>query len=167
MKTKNKPIIFLDIDGVLATVKQFNLTNQAKSWLQDYDVYPFDKKCVKVFNSILRKTDVDIILSSDWRLYFSLDQLDDIFKINGVIKSPVGITPVYPTSMSQYEKNRAGEILKYAEENDLHNWIAIDDLPLSHWLEDHFFMCKSEWEGIKQSGLKEKILNYFNNETTN
>ena len=157
----NKTTFFLDIDGVLATVKQYNLTHNSKSWLQTYNVYPFDKKCVKVFNEILEKTDGDIILSSDWRLYYSLEELDDIFKINGVIKSPVGITPNYPTSMSMMEKNRAGEILKYVKENDLTDWIAIDDLPLSYWLKDHFFMCKSDFEGIKQSGLKQRILNYI------
>ena len=156
-----RPTIFLDIDGVLATVKQYNLTPNNKIWLHKYDVYPFDPKCVKVFNDILTKVDVDIVISSDWRVEFTLDELGDIFEINGVIRPPVDITPFYPTSMSWLEKNRAGEILKYVKENDLTNWIAIDDLPLSYWLEDHFFMCKSEWEGIKQSGLKDKILNYL------
>ena len=157
----SKLFIFLDIDGVLATVKQFNLTHNSKSWIRKYYVYPFDKKCVKVLNEILTITDADIIISSDWRNYYSLEELRDIFIINGVKKLPVGVTPIYPTSMSLLEKNRAGEILKYVEENDLTNWIAIDDLPLSHWLKDRFFMCKNEWEGIKQSGLKQKILNYY------
>jgi len=157
-----KPIIFLDIDGVLATVKQYNLTNQSKTWLQKYNVYPFDPKCVKIFNEILEKVDADIIISSDWRVEFTLEELADIFKINGVIRPPMDVTPQYPTSMSHYSKNRAGEIMKYVTDNKIgKNWIAIDDLNLNLWLDEHFFMCKSEWEGIKQSGLKQKILNYF------
>ena len=157
-----KPIIFLDIDGVLATVKQYNLTNQSKTWLQKYNVYPFDPKCVKIFNEILEKVDADIIISSDWRVEFTLEELADIFKINGVIRPPMDVTPQYPTSMSHYSKNRAGEIMKYVTDNKIgKNWIAIDDLNLNLWLYEHFFMCKSEWEGIKQSGLKQKILNYF------
>jgi hypothetical protein len=158
---KEKPIIFLDIDGVLATVTQYNLSTSSKSWLRNYDVYPFDKKCVKVFNEILEKTDADIIISSDWRNYFSMDELCDIFTINGVIKTPVGSTPIYPTSMSNLCKNRSGEILEYVKENNITNWVAIDDIDLSHWLGDNFFRCKSEWEGIKQSGLKKRILNYL------
>ncbi len=126
-----KKTIFLDIDGVLATVKQYSLYTQSKSWLRKYNVYPFDKKCVKVFNDILEKTDAEIVISSDWRTEFTLEELQDIFTINGVIKTPVDVTPLHPTSMSWQEKNRAGEILKYAKENDITNWIAIDDLDLS------------------------------------
>ncbi len=155
----NRRIIFLDIDGVLATIKQYNLTNQSKSWLQDYNVYPFDPKCVKVFNQILSQTDAEIVISSDWRTEFTLEELQDIFTINGVLRTPVDVTPIYPTSMSHYAKNRAGEIIKYTMDNNIgEDWIAIDDLNLYLWLEDHFFMCKSENEGIKQSGLKQKII---------
>lgn len=161
---KDKPIIFLDIDGVLATVKQYNTNPNGKLWVRKYNVYPFDKKCVKVFNEILEKTNAEIIISSDWRTEFMLEELVDIFEINGVIRPPVGITPFHPTSMLMLEKNRAGEILKYIEENDLTNWIAIDDLPLSYWLKDRFFMCNTEWEGIKQSGLKQRIVKYLNYE---
>jgi hypothetical protein len=159
---KNKPIIFLDIDGVLATVKQYGLTHNSKSWIQDYNVYPFDKKCVETFNEILEKTNAEIVLSSDWRIHFKLEELTDIFTINGVIRTPVDITPFHPTSMSFYQKNRAGEILKYVEDNNVSKWIAIDDMNLHKWLYPNFFMCKSEWEGIKQSGLKQKIIKYLN-----
>jgi hypothetical protein len=157
----DKPIIFLDIDGVLATVKQYNISPNGKSWLRKYDVYPFDKKCVKVLNTILEKTDADMIISSDWRINYSMDELCDIFTINGIIKTPVGSTPIYPTSMSNYEKNRSGEILECVRVNKIEHWIAIDDIDLSYWLNDHFFFCKSEWEGIKQSELKQKIINYL------
>jgi hypothetical protein len=158
----NKSTIFLDIDGVLATVKQYNLTPNAKSWLQDYNVYPFDQGCVKVFNEILKKTDSEIVISSDWRVDYTLKELQDIFKINGIIRPPVGITPIYPTSMSDQQKNRAGEILRYVGEEYIEHWIAIDDLDLYYWLGDHFFLCKSDFEGIKQSGLKQKIIKYLN-----
>lgn len=160
----NGAIIFLDIDGVLATVKQYNISPIGKSWLRKYDVCPFDKKCVKVLNDILKKTDAEIVISSDWRTSFSLEELGDIFSINGVLKTPVGVTPSYPTSMSYYEKNRAAEIELYVKYNEIKIWIAIDDMNMSHWLKDHFFFCNNEWEGIKQSGLKQKILKYLNYE---
>lgn len=154
-------IIFLDIDGVLATVKQYNLSTNSKSWLRDYNVYPFDEKAVKVFNEILKETNADFVISSDWRIDFSFEDLCKIFAINKVIKTPVGITPIYPTSMSNQAKNRSGEILRYIDYNYVNDWIAIDDIDLYYWLGDHFFLCQSEWEGIKQSGLKQKILKYF------
>lgn len=154
-------IIFLDIDGVLATVKQFNLTHNSKTWIHKYNCYPFDSKCVRVFNEILEKTDADIVISSDWRLYYTLEELSDIFKINGVVKSPIDITPYHKTSALRPNIVRGNEILEYVHDNIVDDWIAIDDMDMYYWLGDHFFMCNSEWEGIKQSGLKEKILNYL------
>ena len=169
----NKITLFLDYDGVLATVNQFNLTPQSKSWLFGTyfggdGIYPFDKKCVKVLNEILSQFDCDIVVSSDWRLYNTIEQLQKIFEDNGVKGKIVGVTPNYPTSMSWLEKNRAGEIMKYAKDNDIDKWLAIDDLCLfnhfgtQEFAEDHFSMCNSEFEGIKQSGLIDKIINKLN-----
>lgn len=166
----NKFTFFLDIDGVLATVKQYNLTQQSKSWIHgSYEngdgVYPFDNKCVEVLNEICWLFDVDIVISSDWRVNNTLEQLQELFKINGVVCSPIDITPVWPTSMSWLEKNRAGEILRYVKEYNVEQWLAIDDLDLFYFLpEDNFVLCKSEWEGIKQSGLKDKIYKKLNNQ---
>jgi len=157
----DKSTIFLDIDGVMATVKQYSLNPNAKTWLKDYNIYPFDIGCVMVLNDILKVTDSDIVVSSDWRNEYTLKELCDIFAINGVIKAPVGITPTFPTDASNYTKTRSEEILRYMEENYLSHWIAIDDEDMYYWLGDHFFLCKSDFEGIKQSGLKQKIIKYL------
>ena len=165
--------LFVDIDGVFSSVAQFIFTPNSKSWLRGSffggnGIYPFDKKCVKVLNKILTQFKCDIILSSDWRLYNTLEQLGEIFEANNVIQNPIGITPNYPTSMTWLEKNRAGEIMKYVEDNEIDKWLAIDDLCLFNhfgdqvFAENHFAMCGSEFEGIKQSGLKDKIINKLN-----
>ena len=153
-----KPTIFLDIDGVLCTIRQYSLTHNSKSWLKDYGCYPFDQKCVKVLNEILDRSDAQIVLSSDWRIEYSLEELDNIFKINGVKKSPIDITPDFFTNAMFLGDDRATEIMTYVAEHEIENWIAIDDLNMFDWLGDNFFYCKSEWEGIKQSGLKQKII---------
>jgi len=155
----NNPIIFLDIDGVLALDPQWSLNRTSKSWISKYDCYPFDKKCVNVLNEILKETDAEIVVSSDWRTYFNLNELKEIFDINGVIKHPIGITPLFPTSALFLEKNRASEILSYVDDNAITSYIAIDDLDMTQWLgSDHFAYCRSLNEGIKQSGLKDKIM---------
>jgi histidinol phosphatase-like enzyme len=79
--------VFLDLDGVLATNKQY-MMNQKK--FQDKNPiakklripYPFDPKCVKIFNEILDATEADIVLSSDWKLHFSLE--DIVIKIREI-----------------------------------------------------------------------------------
>ena len=158
--------IFLDIDGVLATSHQFN--SNRKKWHPTYDCYSFDEKCVKVFNSILDNiSGVTIILSSDWRYPYSIEEMNEIFKwneVNAVISdftsSSWGMTF---TSLQKLEECRAYEINQYVAKHDIKNWIAIDDLDLSQWISaEHFVRTLRVSEGIKQSGIKDKILNILN-----
>jgi len=161
-----RPFIFLDIDGVLATSHQF-YTN-SKRW-PEYGSYRFDDKCVKVFNEILGKTDPIIILSSDWKTQYSIDAMNNIFGVNKIEGKISDITSnlwgVKFTSTAQLEDCRADEILKYVHEHDIKHWIAIDDLNLSPWIsEEHFIHTPRANEGIKQSGIKNKILKLLQNE---
>lgn len=160
-------IIFLDIDGVLATDKEF-MTNRTKFRLKYPDAdklripYPFNKDAVKIFNEILDETDAEIVLSSDWRLHFDLEELDGIFKFNGVKKSPIAITSKHKRKMSSdLEDDRSYQIQEYKNEHKIENWVAIDDLNLSFSLKDRFFITRSG-QGIKQTGLKDKIINKLN-----
>jgi len=154
--------IFLDIDGVLATSHQYN-TNR-KKWHEMYDCYRFDEKCVKVFNQILDNISSPIIiLSSDWGKKYSIEVMNEIFKWNTVNAVVTDITPdlwgIKFTSLAQLEDCRADEILKYVHEHQIENYIAIDDLDLSPWISDeHFVRTPRVSEGIKQSGIKDKIL---------
>ncbi|MDA3780493.1 MAG: HAD domain-containing protein [Bacteroidales bacterium] len=159
---KNKHYIFLDIDGVLATSYQY-YTNK-KKWHPTYDCYRFDEKCVKVFNSILNNlNDVVIILSSDWQNRYSLEVLNDIFKWNGVNCYITDVTGTAWgtkfTKLSELEECRAYDIVQYAKKYDIKKYLAIDDLDLTHWLDNYFIHTPRANEGIKQSGIKEKILN--------
>jgi hypothetical protein len=165
-------VIFLDIDGVLATAYEF-LTNKQKFQKKNYVAehlnipYPFNDGCVKVFNEILLKTNAEIVLSSDWRKFWTLEELDLIFRFNGVIKSPIAVTEIDPVSMSWLEKNRANEIGKYILNNrDIEQWVAIDDLNMSQFMaqtndDDKMFVTEGI-EGIKKSTLKEKIISKLN-----
>lgn len=153
--------IFLDIDGVLTTTKQYH--SNPRKWHDEYDLYPFDFKCVKVFNDIIKETNPIIILSSDWQTRYTLEVLNRIFEINGV---KTVITDVTGTawgnkfkSLSQIEECRAYDILQYVKKNNINKFLAIDDLWIDPWMPENTF----QWipridEGIKQSGVKEKIL---------
>jgi len=118
------PYIFLDIDGVLAPNK---MTKAPKSlWFND-TTYPFDPKCVKIFNRILEKTQAQIILSSDWRRVFEIEVLDEIFKFNKVVRGPIEITPVL--------FNRDLEIRGIVVNKRLSNFVIIDDSRLAGYKE--------------------------------
>ncbi len=165
-----KKTIFLDIDGVLATHKEFmmnrlKLQNKHEIVKRIHIPYPFNKGCVKVFNEILKETDADIVLSSDWKLHWTLSELDEIFKFNGVIKSPIDITEQRPVSMGNLEKNRVNEIKIYMEKHDVGQYVIIDDLHMDIYLTDRFIRTK-DTEGIKQLGIKKKMIDFLNKETT-
>ena len=82
MEMNNQIYVMLDIDGVLATTNQYY--SNRKKWHPIHKCYKFDRKCVKVFNDIVDIMNPIIIMTSDWRLRYSIDQLNEIFEWNGV-----------------------------------------------------------------------------------
>lgn len=162
----NKSYIMLDIDGVLVTTMQY-YTNR-KKWHPMYDCYRFDETCVKVFNKLTEKTNPIVILSSDWKDHYTVDQMNQIFDWNGIISRVSDVTPklwkVKYTNLDQLEECRANEILLYVNEHQITRFVAIDDLDLSPWIPNNFVRTPRANEGIKQSGVKDKILNIINHD---
>lgn len=163
-------VIFLDIDGVLATNKEF-ATNRTKFrekyiWAKELRVpYGWNKECVQILNEILDETDAEIVISSDWRFHWDLDELDKIFKSNGVKKSPIFGTIKNKRKMSsEIEDDRVYQISEWVKFNNPMKWVALDDMNLSS-LGPNFFRTKDS-EGLKQTGLKNKIIKALNDDHT-
>jgi hypothetical protein len=156
-------VIFLDIDGVLATNKQFMLNRKKfqdkHEEAKELNIpYPFDQKCVKIFNEILKETEADIVLTSDWRLFWDLEKLNRIFKFNKIIKSPIAITSkTKAISMSNLELNRTKQIEEFLDNNTVLNYVVVDDLHLDLYLTEKFVKTK-DLQGLKESNIKEKII---------
>jgi hypothetical protein len=162
-------LFMLDIDGVIATSQCWGRGNDNK-----WDAYMFDPKCVALLNFLLKETGAEIILSSDWKNHYTLFEMNEIFAHNGVIKGPIGFTPNLKSYKGDnLEGGRADEInewLKHhAWKGDV-KWVAIDDLDLSEKCDEfgnvisgvkNFVHCPRHLEGIKQCGIKEKILKFF------
>jgi hypothetical protein len=149
--------IFLDIDGVLATNSTYGVGTKNK-----WGAYMFDVKCVAVFNFILQETGAEIILTSDWRVHYTLQEMREIFAHNGVIRGPIGFTQVLRKfSSTNFEEIRANEIKGWLElhawKNDI-KWVAIDDLNMDEWLHPNFVLCPNHQDGIKRKGLREIII---------
>ncbi len=140
-------IIILDIDGVLATEQDSYKPNH------DLYAYPFDAQCVQIFNEILAITNAQIVLSSDWRLMYNndLDMLDELFKFNGVMRSPIDVTP-------NLGRNREGEIKFYIENNStkFKKFVILDDTPIKNY-PNNFVQCNIN-KGLKEAGIKERII---------
>jgi hypothetical protein len=158
--------IFLDIDGVLSTLtesmestKDFWIINR---WARDLGVlYSFNEGCVDIFNDITSQFECEIILSSDWKKKRSLKDLDIIFKENNVTKSPVDKTKDLRDEFNNFEATRAMEIMYFINENNIKDFIILDDLDLEKLLPprilDRFFKTPFDL-GISEPGMKEKII---------
>lgn len=159
---RDKIHIFLDIDGVLATSNQYH----SKKRHPKFDKYPFDKKCVNVFNEIVLMFNPIIILSSDWALHHSINEMNEIFEWNNlkcIITDTTRFLWKYEYhKMDELEICRATEILEYVEDYNLTKYIAIDDLNLKKWIDDNFIHTPRANEGIKQTHIKEKIIMKLN-----
>ena len=107
-------VIFLDNDGVVCLSTEWGGRSKKKSkYLKEFPgtesslpawikMDNFNDKAVKILNSILLETDAEIVVSSDWKLYCTLDELKEMFTKYGVIKQPIDTTPSIPL---KYDKN--------------------------------------------------------------
>jgi hypothetical protein len=121
--TKYSKILFLDLDGVM-------ITRDDDGDLEEF----FNSKCVRNLNSIIKQTNAQIILSSDWRGHYSLSAIKDIFKDEGIIKGPVDYTPDLWTknsNINDLEEIRSQEIKKWLRENKCRTYCVIDDMKLN------------------------------------
>lgn len=166
----------MDHDGVICLSEQWGRRKKftpIDGWKSIFD--GFDPKAVKVLNKILEETDAEIVISSDWRFSGDLELLQQVYRDSGVIKLPIGMTTKDPMDspvdfpwfrMTQLEQERSLEILKYLEDHpEIIKWVAVDDLDMSlreGWGLTNFVLTPRSYEGIKQSGVKDKIIKFLN-----
>ena len=113
--------IFLDIDGVLRTHKsdlEWSLQLGVPIPLSVYD-RRFDRKIVSYINEVVGYTRAKIVITSTWRVRHSLEELKQIFRDNGINAEIVGKTDI--------GLNRGEEIEQYISENEIENYVVIDD----------------------------------------
>ena len=189
-------VIFLDNDGVICLSN--NWGGRTKKWANyrsanpdsskekkdapvEYRFDDFDKKAIKILNEILEETGAEIVVSSDWKLHATLEELGDYYESQGIIKKPIALTPNIQ-NCKDYDSNfiwsprweseqiRTIEIKQYLHDHpEVTHWVAVDDLKMGkigelwkdEWAIDNFVLTPKQNEGIKQLGVKEKILNYL------
>lgn len=190
---KTNKILFLDNDGVICLANNWGSRVKKRKKdkislvMNDPDVDPkyrfdyFDKKAVKVLNQVLEETGAEIVVSSDWRLYATLEELGDYYLSEGIIKKPIAFTKRYigcdkPDEFewfrqTMHQQQRCIEVRQYLTDHpEITHWACIDDLELGEvdsygkeqkWGLSNFVHTPRENEGIKQAGIKEKLLEYL------
>ena len=186
-------VIFLDHDGVICLynqwggrVKKRHKYNKYKKNHGVFNIreYPvevrfdnFDGKAIAILNDIIKVTDCEIVVSSDWRLNATLEEMGEYYEMKGIIKKPIAYTSIHKLSGSTFhlEEERAWEIKKYLDEHpEVSNWVAIDDLNLAYystynkevdirpWGLKNFVLTNAD-VGLKEKGVKDYVINYLNN----
>lgn len=165
-------IIFLDHDGVICLSTEWGSRFKNKEGL-DSVFDRFNIKAIKVLNQIIEETDCEIVVSSDWRFHATLEQMQELYKIRGIKKSPIDYTDsiVAIKGLDYLEHNRQLEIKDWLSKHPgVTHWVAIDDLNMSQEFckkygdsegLTNFVLTPRSSEGIKQSGIKEKILKFL------
>ena len=192
-------VLVLDNDGVICLSN--NWGGRTKKWAKYRSANPdsskerkdapvsvrfddFDKKAVKILNEILEETGAEIVVSSDWKLHATLEELCDYYESQGIIKRPIAVT----TNLGQctwyndqvwvwsprwnLEMTRVIEITQYLHDHpEVTHWVAVDDLNMGkngedwkNWGIDNFVLTPKSSEGIKQLSIKEKILKFLRDE---
>jgi hypothetical protein len=186
-------ILFLDHDGVICLSQQFGgrYKKQVKvrrKLSQDLMSFPvgarfdnFDKKAIKVLNAILEETGAEIVVSSDWKNWATIEEMGEYYEQQGIIKKPIDFTPMtYTLPETQewhpdwdLEASRTLEIKEWLKEHpEVTHWVAIDDLDMSFkevssnrsgtgWGLTNFVHTPTVTEGIKRLGIKGKVLKFL------
>ena len=184
-------VIFLDHDGVICLYDNWgNRFKKQKDWggrklsmntlsmPVEYRFDNFDEKAVKVLNEILEETGAEIVVSSDWKRWATVEEMGEYYESKGIIKKPIAFTDSilyddyddFPWhNKSELEQTRSLEIAQYIGQNPvITHWVAIDDLNMSltdvddkTWGLKNFVLTPENKEGIKQTGIKEKVLEYL------
>lgn len=190
-------VIFLDNDGVICLqdnwggrykkARQYMIDNKIgehDTSMMDETKRPvevrfdnFDQKAIKVLNEILEKTGAEIVVSSDWKLHATVEELGEYYELQGIIKKPIDRT----LNLDEFDQDSAGlyhwkgwrgrmrirEIEQYLQDHtEITHWVAVDDINMSveanqgHGLKNFVHTPRSN-EGIKQSGIKDKIIKYL------
>ena len=194
-------VIFLDHDGVICLSNNWGgrmkkqkkygrkLSQGVLEMPVDVRFDDFDKKAIDTLNEILEETNAEIVVSSDWKRWATVEEMGEYYESQGIKKKPIALTPnlgqctwyikAYPAGFIwsrawELEQTRTIEIKQYLVDHpEITHWVSIDDLrmgksgldysvPYEHeWGLDNFVETPKSTEGIKQTGIKEKILKFL------
>ena len=191
MKKKTMKVLFLDFDGVICLASEWGSRYNKKGHHSKHENVHmrfdnFNKKGLVVLNSIIDETDCEIVVSSDWKNWADIHDFGQLFDFWEIKKKPIGVTERYnsdmdttnvskidPNEMLEYE--RCCEIRYWLKQNSqVTHWVAVDDLDLGtkrKWYEEgyendwgltNFVHIPKDNEGIKQCGVKTKIIKLLN-----
>lgn len=108
MTDRVRPVLFLDIDGVL---------NYSGCAGDD----PLDRGCVEQLNRVIDVSGCVVVVSSTWRIYYPLYRIELMLKTSGFRHGLLGATPDF------FDRDRGDEIAAWLKRFPYFGPIAIVD----------------------------------------
>ena len=123
------PLIFLDIDGVLAPFGGRDPPGPPRGRAAKLDAdaafAPFDEQCLARLAAVVDATDATIVLSSSWRA--SADAVAVIERRFRAFGAPLAGTVPLPTTDAHYHSVRQWEVARHLDRHPASRWVALDD----------------------------------------
>jgi len=110
VETVTRRVVFLDIDGVLAPIRE---------WDRYGDL---DPACIQVLNEIVAHGGADVVVSSTWRHGKTVAELQEILAAEGFIGFVLDKTPTGAPGTG-----RGDEIAAWLTEHSVGGFVIIDD----------------------------------------
>ena len=131
ISSTNLKIIFLDFDGVLDTAFYDSYLEQHNMPSCDESGRPiFDPVCIGYLKQIVETTNAQIVVSSDWKYYDSLEDLRKMWESRQMYGNLFDVAPNLKIS-------RGAEICGWINgKANISNYVIIDDLGFENFNED-------------------------------
>ena len=145
-------IIFLDIDGVLRTHKSdLEWIEKIGLPIPEKQYRNFSDKSISNINFIHSFIRCKIVITSNWKLYHTLDELKQIFREQGIQPEVIDVTGI--------STSRGEEISDWLSVNDVDNWVVIDDQVKDLVSIDNSKIVKCDYQiGFEDDLLVDKVL---------
>lgn len=129
-------VIFVDIDGPLA----YGLWEHGARINENLKLpYSWEKEDCVALAEIIKRTDAKVVISSDWKKYYTLEELGLFFEFYEIPNVIIGVTHERKAKLrSAPPHDRAYQIRDWLEEHadEVETWVAIDDMNVSPFFED-------------------------------
>lgn len=128
-------VIFVDIDGPLA----YGFWERGIRINENLRLpYSWEKKDCDALTEIIKRTDAKVVISSDWKKHYTLEELGLFFEFYGIPNVIIGATHERKAKLSStLQHDRAYQIRDWLEEHagEIETWVAIDDMDLGQHFE--------------------------------
>lgn len=166
-------VIFLDIDGVLnSDTDFFELRKFGHPINEIKGSKVINRGCLALLQQIIEDTDAKIVLSSTWRMHYSLEEMHEMFTARD-FSLPFDvwhdITPTLSHGFSDdHTRHRGAEIRDYLDAHpEVEKFVILDDLldPIVN-IQHRYWKDGVEWDKQKpyQSFIKADLSEFSKNE---